>query len=82
MARDISEQKAREVRRRYGYTECDNGCYTNREDFEAVSERVNCIDHPRIWEIFRKLNNGSVLGLNTNSQCDWKNTGPWTVLKH
>lgn len=81
LARDVSEARARAVRQRYGYTDCDNGHYTNQADFEIVTERVNCIDHPRIWEMLRLLNNGSVLGLDTNSQCEWTNNKPWTVLR-
>jgi hypothetical protein len=80
MARDISERKQREVRIRNGYGSrgAEAESYTNREDFEIVTEWVNYIDHPRIWEIFRKLNDGSVLGLDTNGNWSEKK---WTVLK-
>jgi hypothetical protein len=83
MARDLSEQRVREVEKRYGLSPVyPNGHYTNREDFEIVTERVDVIDHPRIWEVLRKLNDGSVLGLDTNSWGNWDGTNAdWVKLK-
>lgn len=86
-ALSIQERKERAVRKRYGFTSASNGYYTNREDFDIVSNPIVIIDDPRVFDALRLMNNGTVLGLDTNSWAgfdDGKTHRPvhiWTVLK-
>ena len=82
VARDRQDAVEREMRRRY-----PNNVFTNEADFEAANHSVNIIDDPRIFQVVRELNNGSVCGLDTN---DWsglytsttrRDPHIWTVLR-
>ena len=78
IAHNRRESLVRQITAKY-----KNGIVNSLSDFQILSNPLVVIDDDRIFDVVRELNNGSVLGLDTNQwsgEYGKRNAHSWTTL--